>query len=346
MSAPSESSASFACFGSTCAALVIGRGPHGSAEEAVAAVERRLLAWHERFSRFLPDSEISALNRDPRSQVPASAMMLALAQAVHRAGEQTGGLVDGTMLDELESAGYVGDLRGSLALGRALALAPARRPAGPSRQARWREIEVDLARRTITRPQRVKLDGGGLAKGLFADVLARELAPYGGFAINCAGDLAIGGADAIRRPVNVESPFDGSTIHTFQVRRGGVATSGIGRRSWLDGGVPRHHLLDPASGEPAFTGIVQVTALAPSALLAEIRAKAAILSGPGSASRWLPDGGVVVLDDGSHRVIEPPPLVTLGELARFRDPAELVRAGTPPGPGELAAPQAAMPAFS
>jgi hypothetical protein len=51
---------------------------------------------------------------------------------------------------------------------------------------------------------------------------------------------------------------------------------------------------------------VQVTALAPSALIAEIHAKAAILSGPRAAADWLPRGGVVVFDDGSHQVIEPP----------------------------------------
>jgi thiamine biosynthesis lipoprotein len=71
--------------------------------------------------------------------------------------------------------------------------------------------------------------------------------------------------------VRVASPFDPTTIlHTFRVRDGGVATSGIGRRSWLDAnGAPAHHLLDPATGRPAFTGVVQATALAPSAFEAE-----------------------------------------------------------------------------
>jgi len=80
---------------------------------------------------------------------------------------------------------------------------------------------------------------------------------------------------------------------------------------------------------------VQVTALAPNALLAEIRAKAAILSGPGGAARWLPDGGVVVLDDGSHRVIEQPAVVTVEELAFFRNGTGLVRAPSVPRSGEL-----------
>jgi hypothetical protein len=78
----------------------------------------------------------------------------------------------------------------------------------------------------------------------------------------------------------------------------------LGRRSWLDrGGRPAHHLLDPATGRPAFTGLVQVTALAPSALMAEVYAKAAILSGPHGAPAWLPHGGVIMRDDGSHEVL-------------------------------------------
>ncbi len=85
-----------------------------------------------------------------------------------------------------------------------------------------------------------------------------------------------------------------------------MATSGIGRRSWLDGrGRPAHHLLDPATGRPAYTGVVQVTALAPTALEAEIRAKAAILAGPDRAREWLPDGGVVVYDDCTAEVLPP-----------------------------------------
>ena len=45
----------------------------------------------------------------------------------------------------------------------------------------------------MTRPAGVKLDSGGLAKGLFADVIAGTMADRGSFAVNCAGDLAIGG---------------------------------------------------------------------------------------------------------------------------------------------------------
>ncbi len=322
MTGAREATEELDCFGSRCGALVIGYGRAGTAQEAAALVRRTLLVWHRRFSRFLPDNELSRLNADPRETVPARPLMARLAQAVRDAGLLSGGLVDGTLVEAIERAGYAEDLRGAtLALASALELAPARRAAGAAVSKRWREIDVDVEAGTITRPPGLMLDSGGLAKGLFADVLGEMLATHAGFAVNCAGDLLVGGAAQIRRKIMVESPFDGSTLHTFELSHTGVATSGIGRRSWLGrDGRPAHHLLDPSTGAPAFTGLVQVTALAPSALDAEIRAKAALLSGPQAAPGWLAHGGVIVFDDGSHQLVQPPPavqpppVVTVGQL--------------------------------
>jgi FAD:protein FMN transferase len=272
--------------------------------------------WHERFSRFEPDSELSRLNDDPRREVPASPLLVRLAAAVRMAGELSGGLVDATLVEQIEAAGYAQDLGESLQPSVALALAPPRRPAGASSTAGWREVKADLRAGAVTRPPGVKLDSGGLAKGLFADIVAARLARHRCFAVACAGDLAFGGAAGLLRPVHVESPFDRSALHTFELTRGYVATSGITRRSWLDrDGHAAHHLLDPATGQPAFTGIVQVTALAPSALEAEVRAKSALLAGPRGARLQLPHGGVLVFDDGSHEILAPPPVVTLDQLA-------------------------------
>jgi thiamine biosynthesis lipoprotein len=49
--------------------------------------------------------------------------------------------------------------------------------------------------------------------------------------------------------------------------------------------------------------VVQATALAPTALEAELRAKCAVLRGPEAAPSCLPDGGLLVLDDGTHHLI-------------------------------------------
>jgi thiamine biosynthesis lipoprotein len=281
--------ASFACFGSTCA---VHADPEG-----FRRARARLLEWHDRFSRFRPGSELSRLNRDPRAAVPVSPTMARLVAAVVEAGERTGGLVDGTLAGEIEAAGYGSDLGAPLPLALTLRLAPARRPAGPSSAAGWRRLRVEAG--VVHRPPGVMIDGGGLAKGLFADLIAEDL--EGTFAVDCAGDLRVGGS---ARPVHVANPFGGPPLHTFLLGDAGVATSGIGRRSWLGpDGRPAHHLLDPATGRPAFTGIVQATAIAPTALEAELRAKAAVLAGPERAGDWLPHGGALVFEDARTEIL-------------------------------------------
>jgi thiamine biosynthesis lipoprotein len=304
--AAAEAAARFECFGAHCAALVIGDGPQGTAEEAVARARLRLLGWHDRFSRFEPGSELSRLNADPRPVVSVGELMARMAEAVVDAANDTGGLVDATLVGELETAGYRSDQPTSVPLERALALAPPRHPAGPSPERRWATITVDRAARTIRRPAGVRLDSGGIVKGMLADVLGETLAWHEAYAIDCAGDLRLGGLGRVPRTVRVASPFNDDILHEFELTAGGVATSGIGRRSWIGPyGSPAHHLLDPATGRPAFTGVVQATALAPTALEAEVAAKAAVLSGPAGAARWLRHGGVVVLEDGSHQIHQP-----------------------------------------
>jgi FAD:protein FMN transferase len=310
----------FRCFGALCAVVVDGSGRTGTAAaDAVAAARRSLLRWHAQFSRFLAGSELSRLNADLRDAVPVSPLMGRLVEAVADAGERTGGLVDGTLLHDIEAAGYLGDLRRPLPLKLALGLAPRRRPAGPSSERRFEQIGFDRVAGVVRRPPGVALDSGGLVKGLLADVLAGALDAHAAFAVDCAGDVRLGGTGGMERPVHVESPFGRRVLHTFTRADGGVATSGIGRRSWLDArGRPAHHLLDPATGRPAFTGLVQVTALAPTALEAEVRAKAAILSGPERARDWLPDGGLLVGDDGGFAVVAPADVADAGATATAR----------------------------
>ena len=324
----------FACFGSTCMVLVSGAEQTRSASAAALQARHALERWHEQFSRFLPDSELSRLNADPRGEVPVSALLARLVAAIGAAARLSEGLVDATLIEPLQAAGYEHDLGEPLELERALALAPPREPASANAAGGWRELDVDLRNGIVTRPPGLQIDSGGLAKGLFADVLAARLARHRSFAVDCAGDIAIGGRGGAARRVEVESPLDGSVLHQFDVVAGGVATSGIARRSWLDEhGRPAHHLLDPASGRPAFTGIVQATALAPSALEAEIRAKHTLLAGPRAARAHLPHGGVVVLDSGAHLVFEPQPSVTLAELSGFA----ATRSNTPKAKAQRAA---------
>jgi FAD:protein FMN transferase len=299
----------FACFGSQCTVIVADAARPPDAAAAVAMAKRALLQWHDRFSRFAPDSELSHLNRDQRTTVPVSPLMRRVIEAALSGARDTGGLVDATMGAEIERAGYDAHLEGDgIPLGVALSLAPPRVPAAADPSHRWRRIVVDRRSGAVTRPVGLRLDPGGIAKGVFADELASLLAGFDAFAIDCAGDIRLGGGAHTIREVHVASPFDDTTLHTFELAAGGVATSGIGKRSWLrSDGRPGHHLLDPGTGGPAFTGVVQATALAPTATEAEVLAKAAILSGPECAAGWLMHGGAVVLEDGSCQVVETQP---------------------------------------
>ena len=293
--------------------LLIG-APVRSGEPAApaAAVEQRAFIedFAARMSRFLPASELCALNGDPRAEVPASRMLRELVRAALWAAWRTEGLVDPTLVFELEAAGYGRSLADAEpgSLEEALEGAPPRRPARPHPAARWRHIDVDDRAGVVRRPPGVRIDSGGAGKGLVADMVAFRLCGYSRYVVDCGGDLAIGGVEALVRPceVEVEHPLTGEPVHTLRVSSGGVATSGLNVRVWRTARGFGHHLLDPASGQPAWTGLIGATALGRSALEAETLTKAALLLGPAGARRVLAElGGLIVHDDGDVELIGP-----------------------------------------
>lgn len=305
----------FHCMG--CEMAVVVEGDGGAANRATRAAEAQLHELDARWSRFRPNSELCRLNADPRALVPASDALRAVIGAGLWAAERTGGLVDPTLLAAIEAAGYARSRDGltPASLTDALRVAPPRRSAGPHPDAAWKRVTVEAA--AIRRPPGVRFDTGGTGKGLAADLVARRLAGHARFAVDCGGDLRIGGDEAAARPyaVDVLHPL-GGVAHTVPVGAGAIATSGIDTRIWRGpDGRFAHHLLDPATGAPAWTGLVSVTALAPTALEAETLAKAALLSGPRRAKRLLArHGGVLVRDDGDVEPVgslRPRPVVSL-----------------------------------
>jgi thiamine biosynthesis lipoprotein len=227
------------------------------------------------------------------------------------AARLSGGLVDPTLVDEIEAVGYreSRDGQAPVPLRAALAAAPARRSARPHPRSRWHEIRVDAARGTVSRPHGVRIDPGGIAKGLIADALVARLGAYRRVVVDCGGDIAVGGVAPQLEPelVEIEHPLTGDCVHTLHLGAGGVATSGLNVNIWRRAdGTYAHHLLDPATGEPAWTGLIAATAIGRSALEAETRAKTAVLSGPAGARAVLEGhGGLVVRDDGDVELFGP-----------------------------------------
>jgi thiamine biosynthesis lipoprotein len=271
-----------------------------------AADARALLDELERrWTRFDAGSDLNALTGDPRRELPAHEHVRALIRAGAWAGRRSGGLVDMTLGAQIVQAGYDRHWAGETApLSEALAAAPPRAAASPDPAARWQELGVDRRAGTIRRPPGVVLDSGGLGKGLAADMVAARLAGLR-FIVDVGGDLALGHGGGGPHEVAVTHPLTGAVAHRFALGGGGVATSGVHRRLWLDrDGAPAHHLLDPSTGRPAWTGLLAATAVGRSALEAEVLVKIALLRGPrGGRVVLAADGGVLVHEDGTVEIV-------------------------------------------
>jgi thiamine biosynthesis lipoprotein len=230
-----------------------------------------------------------------------SAVLLRAVEAALWAARASDGLVDPTVLGALEQAGYAGSRDGQppAPLAGALAAAPARRAAAPRPKSRWREIALDPSRGLIRLPAGVRLDLGGSAKGLAVDLAADLLADHAGYAVDAGGDIRIGGTRHVSREVQIQHPLRDEIAHRFTVTTGAVATSGLRTRVWPTADGFAHHLIDPARGVPAWTGVIQASALAPTALEAETLAKTALLRGPHAGLETVGrHGGALILDDG------------------------------------------------
>ena len=251
-----------------------------------------------RLTRFDPQSELSMLNADPRETVPSSRTLRDAVRAAIAGAAATDGLADPTLLGAVVRAGYARSLVGHprADLREALAAAPEPRPARPSPSADWRRVHVDDAAGTIVRPPGIRLDLGGSAKGLAADLAVALLAPHGPCAADLGGDLRVSGTHEVLVP----NPVTGMLADVLELDGDAVATSGIDKRLWWDGARPAHHLLDPATQRPAWTGVLSATAKAPTATLAEALAKAAILAGPNAGRAILSrHGGLLITPQGT-----------------------------------------------
>ena len=134
------------------------------------------------------------------------------------------------------------------------------------------------------RPPGVQLDLGGSAKGLAADLAVELLAPHGPCAADLGGDLRVHGVHEVLVP----NPLTGMIAEVLELRRRRGRHLGDRPALWWDaGGRPAHHLLDPSTGRPAWTGVLCATAKAPTAALAEALAKAASWPARGAAATIL-----------------------------------------------------------
>lgn len=200
------------------------------------------------------------------------------------------------------------------ALGRAAALwDPGRRTAPPEgAEVRrlaggglWRAVEVERGRSTPTirlHDPRASLDLGGIAKGFGVDAAVRALEDYGVFRalVNAGGDLRAAGVAEDGEPWEVgvrdpEAPWaPGEPIRVVAILRvtdRAVATSGDYQQAFDHGGRRYHHLLDPVTGEPRWSGSRTLTVVAGECMAADAAATALFGARAGAAEKLLRASG-------------------------------------------------------
>ncbi len=263
-------------------------------ERALALrVERLFARTEERFSRFSPTSELAELNRTEGPIVVSDEMLSLLVRARAHATE-TGGIFEPAVGGTLPVLGYDRSFAPG-ALDReddALASAPGS----------IRMLEIDEERRRVTRPPCVQIDFGGFLKGLTVDRAASLTTAR--VMVDAGGDAVVHGAGW---EVDIEDPHDAArTLGTVSVRDQAVATSAANRRHWRRGTQVMHHLIDPRTGAPAQTDVVQATVFAPTAERADVMAKVAFVLGADAAARALEQrrlAAVLVLRGGAIRTV-------------------------------------------
>jgi thiamine biosynthesis lipoprotein len=259
-------------------------GPAALTPKAFERIRQLEHAW----SRFQPDSELNRLHQRCGEWVRVSHDLFVALRWCERLHEETEGRFDPTIRSALEQWGYDRTFK------EIDPSAPA--PAYVEPSPGLGGLQLDREAQAVFLPANVRIDLGGIGKGLAADILSAELLSMGarGAYVCMGGDIAVAGDvpdDGWMVPLHhprTDEPFD-----THPLRDGGLVMSSTTVRRWRRGdGTEAHHLIDPRTGAPADTDVIAVAVAAYSAARAEALSKAAIIAGSTAAAELLDGFGV------------------------------------------------------
>lgn len=283
----------------------------GADPDRAEQIARDILADVDRTcSRFRSDSDLTRANANAGAWTRVDPLLAAAVSVAIAAAEESDGLVDPCLGVALTEIGYDVDFA-------VLSVRPPSpfTPRTPHPFGRWRELAVD-ADGAVRVPAGVRLDLGSTAKAWASDLVALSLVEETGATavVGLGGDIRIATPDGDTAfegwPVSItEVPPNGSEhpepAELIVLGSGGLATSSSQVRRWTAGGVARHHLIDPRTGEPASEYWRTVTATGPTCVAANVASTAAIVLGP-AAEEWLVqhevDARLVALDGRTVRV--------------------------------------------
>ena len=182
---------------------VDGRNSQALVEQAF----ERMAELEALFSRFVPESEVSAINRGAGDWVKVSPLTLELIELGLEMGRLTEGAFDITIGAVLDLWGFGGDIRrvpGEEELAEALATVD------------YTKVEVDREAGAVRIPQGTVLDLGGIAKGFIVGRAVEILREAGveRALVNAGGDIAVVGRRPDGNPwrVGVQDPDEPTNI--------------------------------------------------------------------------------------------------------------------------------------
>ncbi|MEY2446018.1 MAG: FAD:protein transferase [Ilumatobacteraceae bacterium] len=268
----------------------------GGTDGVLDAAERRIEQLEQRWSRFIDSSEICELNRRAGQMVAVSPETVVLVQRAIEAWRLTGGGFDPTVLGAVLRAGYDVSFE---------SMAENKAESSSDLLTGCTDIAVDGS--SVRLPAGTGFDPGGIGKGLAADIVIGEIIASGaaGACVNLGGDLRVAGEspDGAAWTIAIEHPSTPEPVALIGLSEGAVATSTTLRRQWNVDGQHRHHLIDPATGEPSESDLELTTIIAGEAWIAEVLAKAVLLRGSRRAFDIVDGSGVQALTIDADGVI-------------------------------------------
>lgn len=260
----------FGAMASPCEVLLEGTNMREARELGQAAAQE---AWRieAKYSRYRPDSIVSAINRSEGRAVAVDEETAALIDYAAQCHRLSGGRFDITSgvlrrcwrfdgSDRLPEPAAVASLLPLVGFDKVLWRAP-----------------------SLTLPAGMEIDFGGFGKEYAVDrVLAIMAARFSGAVlVNFGGDLAANRPPAAAPwQVGVERPgAEGEARLLLELSRGGLATSGDTHRFLLREGIRYSHILDVRSGWPVPNVPRSVTVAAGSCVEAGMLATLAMLQG-------------------------------------------------------------------
>ena len=228
---------------------------------AAYACEDTIRDLEAKFSRTDPDSEVSRLNAAGTLELgELSEELIPILSAAETCRQETGGAFDITVAPVVSAWGFAGGEEYRV----------------PSQEELDRLLErvggsaVRVEDRTVTLGPGQAIDLGGLAKGYAADKIVEVLREYDvpRANINLGGNVLAYGdrPDGTPWRVGIQDPARVDEQNAFAgvlaLTDSFAVTSGGYQRYFEENGKRYHHIIDPATGYPADSGLTSVTVVA------------------------------------------------------------------------------------